>query len=100
MLNYLVYTGFRIQKKEFYCGLVLQKGNAFNIKPKRKREEVALSSYHNSGGNLVYVTPYQVNEIPVNGVENEKLWIEQWKHYIHIHVLYTVCLNEGAENVS
>lgn len=32
---YLVYTGLGIQKEQLYRSFVLEKGNAFNVEPKK-----------------------------------------------------------------
>lgn len=40
---YLVYTGLGIQKEQLYCSFVLEKGNAFNVEPEKKKKEQLLS---------------------------------------------------------
>lgn len=45
---YLVYTGLGIQKEQLYRSFVLEKGNAFNVEPKKKKKGTVtfLNKFH------------------------------------------------------
>lgn len=44
---YLVYTGLGIQKEQLYRSFVLEKGNAFNVEPKKKTKKTHTVTFLN-----------------------------------------------------